>query len=107
MDACESADDLDLVLRGAAGLPERHARSPALPGHRADLAAGLMLVNVVTAVVDLIEADSVAEAMATHQQSLRRQGHAIYPDGCDAFVSEPTGQRRPPPELDRHWKEPP
>ena len=50
-----------------------------------------MLFTVVTAVVDLVEADTAAEAMAAHQEILRRQGHEVFPGGCDAFVSEPTG----------------
>lgn len=52
------------------------------------------IYNVLTPVVALITADSPAEAMADHAQALSRSGHEVYPEGADAFESEPA-----PPEA--------
>lgn len=47
------------------------------------------IYNVLTPVVALVTADSPEQALADHAQALRRSGHEVYPEGADAFESEP------------------
>jgi len=47
------------------------------------------IYNVLTPVVALVTADSPEEAKARHARVLYRSGHEVFPEGADAFESEP------------------